>query len=380
MNTYKNIKQLFDGQWANCAAAACGLLCSIATSALPSASDAYVLQSLPGSAGVHASAGSSASSSLRSSSSSSSLQRVSLRRQRYLLRLQKSAQQHAAAPLHRAAPVVTRKTVVAMAETDPPAIQPQAPASSASSESSLAVPAPVPAASPRPAEPVPAPEAFPPFLHASFPVAQAPNWGNMHTPQLWNRTYSQMTPADYVRIPSYDLGTLTTPMASLTDPLLDQNIPAITAKLFYSTRFFGAYDLDSGEFVSTHAGVDLKLPLGTPLGAVAGGRVLSVSTDDVFGLHVIIEHRHPTDGTFYSIYGHLGSATVQAGEAVVPGQTIGRVGMTGNTTGPHLHWQIDRGQPGESAHQIYVPASVPSRAEADLHVINPVTFVARYRS
>lgn len=223
-------------------------------------------------------------------------------------------------------------------------------------------------------------ESLPPFLHASFPVSRVPNWGAMRTPLEWNRTYSELQPEDFVPIPRYDLSMLTIPMETLTNPMKNENIPIITAKLFYSTRFFGTYDLDSGELTGTHPGIDLKLALGTPIGSIAGGRVSSVEQDATLGLHVTIEHRLKSGETFHSIYGHLGTAAISAGETVVPGQTVGTVGMTGKTTAPHLHLQIDRGVAGDDHREPYLPTSANSQSEALAHVVHPISFIAKYRN
>lgn len=221
---------------------------------------------------------------------------------------------------------------------------------------------------------------FPAFDRAIHPVAEIPNWGNMFTPAEWNRTYRQMTDADFIRVPSYDVSRLTIPLDTLAKSREDKDsIEKITEKLYYSTRHFGAYDLDSGEFEAVHPGIDLKLPEGTPIGSVAGGRVHDVrSSAEGLGKHVIIEHRAPDGKTYYSIYGHLGSASVQKGDTVKAGQMIGIVGMTGNTSGPHLHLQIDRGEPNEAYHSVYWPESMPSRSEADRYTINPITFLRQY--
>lgn len=224
------------------------------------------------------------------------------------------------------------------------------------------------------------PGGFPAFGSAAFPVDRAPNWGAMKTPSAWNREYAEMERTDFVRVPSYDLDTLTTPMKKLTaDRDAPENVRAITAKLFYSTRFFGSYDLDAGEFSGEHAGIDLKLPEGTPVGAVGGGIVASVRRDaSGLGTHVTIEHR--VDGeTYYSIYGHLASAKVRAGEEVYAGQTIGLSGSTGRSTSGHLHLQIDRGVPGDAAHDAYWPEDVPDPSEADLRTVNPIEFIEAHR-
>lgn len=182
-----------------------------------------------------------------------------------------------------------------------------------------------------------------------------------------------MTREDFVSIPSYNMGVLTTPMSSLTNPLKDENIPAITAKLFYSTRFYSTYDLDAAEHTGEHVGVDLKLARGTPIGAIAGGRVTSVTKTQRLGLHVVIEHRLKNGEVYFSIYGHFDSAAVSPGQDVKPGQTVGYVGMTGNTSAPHLHLQIDLGTAGEN-HLPY------EGAESDAKTVHPITFLGKWRS
>ncbi len=223
---------------------------------------------------------------------------------------------------------------------------------------------------------------FPAFDHAVSPVSKAPNWGAMRTPAEWNRSYNQLSDSDFVQIPAYDMRTLMTPLELLAKTRNDaETIRMITAKLYYSTRYFGAYDLDAGEFSAIHPGIDLKLADGTPVGAMAGGRVHDVRRDErSLGLHVIIEHRAPDGQTYYSVYGHLDEAWVEKGDVVAPADIIGTVGMTGNTSGPHLHLQIDRGEPNEVYHAVYWPSHLPTEEEAQSNAINPVQFIRMYGS
>lgn len=217
-----------------------------------------------------------------------------------------------------------------------------------------------------------------PFIGAVHPVTRVPDWGSMHSPQEWNQDYAHMPANSYVPVPRYDLQQLTIPMKSLTQPFLQKNEPVITAKLYYSTRYFGSYDVDAHEFTGAHPGVDLKLAEGTPVGAIAGGVVDSVNADARLGLHVIIRHC-ASDGVYYSVYGHFDSASVRAGDTVIPGQIIGRVGMTGMTSGPHIHLQVDREVPGEaSPHKPYHAMRVPSPSEADQFVVNPMWFIENH--
>lgn len=215
---------------------------------------------------------------------------------------------------------------------------------------------------------------FPAFGRTVYPVSAVPNWGAMRTAAEWSRSFAQMRVEDFVPVPVYNLQKLLVAFRDLKNP---RNDDEITRKLFYSTKHFAAYDLDAGEYTAVHPGVDLKLALGTPLGAIAGGRVHAVRTNPILGLHVIIEHRHPADGTFYSIYGHLGSARVSAGTGVQPGTVIGTVGLTGKTSGAHVHLQVDRGH-GEATHNPYLPNSLPSPGEADRWTVHPIRFIERY--
>jgi len=219
-------------------------------------------------------------------------------------------------------------------------------------------------------------EDFPAFGHARHVVSRVPNWGNMYTSDQWERNYKQMDEGDFVPVPRYNLRVLTTPLKELMQNR-EAHIAAITAKLYYSTRFMGSFNLDAGEFSGKHPGIDLKLAKGTPVGAIGGGRVHSVSTDSNLGLHVVIEHRIPDEGTFYSIYGHLGSVFVEMDEEISSGELIGAVGMTGKTTAPHVHLQVDRGAEGE--HVRYWPKANPTRSEALARTVNPITFIAQHR-
>lgn len=221
---------------------------------------------------------------------------------------------------------------------------------------------------------------FPLFDRTVQPVSRVPNWGAMTKAEQWNRSYEELSEEDFVRVPPYDLNTLTTPMVDLLkDRFNPETIRILTAKLYYSTRFFGKYDIDATEFTAVHPGIDLKLAEGTPIGAIAGGRVHAIRMDEEsLGLHAIVEHRAPDGETYYSIYGHMEAALVKAGDTVVPGQTIGHVGMTGHTTGPHIHLQVDHGEPNETFHEIYWPASVPSQGTADAHTVNPIEFIRQF--
>ena len=88
-----------------------------------------------------------------------------------------------------------------------------------------------------------------------------------------------------------------------------------------------------------HTGVDFSAPTGTPVKGVANGTVVSAGWSGSYGNEIVIKH---DDGRF-SQYAHLSSLSVSAGQQVSGGQQIGLVGSTGNSTGPHLHFEIRSG-------------------------------------
>ncbi|MGB3203235.1 MAG: peptidoglycan DD-metalloendopeptidase family protein [Nodosilinea sp.] len=86
-----------------------------------------------------------------------------------------------------------------------------------------------------------------------------------------------------------------------------------------------------------HSGTDLAAPMGTPVLATQAGRVSVSDFLGGYGLTVILRHG---DGNLESRYAHLSQLAVQAGEWVEQGEVIGLVGSTGNSTGPHLHFEM----------------------------------------
>lgn len=88
-----------------------------------------------------------------------------------------------------------------------------------------------------------------------------------------------------------------------------------------------------------HSGLDLTAPQGTPVKSVAAGTVIHAGygyAGAAYGNHVVIKH---ADGK-YTLYAHLSASTVSTGAAVSAGQMIGNVGSTGNSSGPHLHFEV----------------------------------------
>ena len=88
-----------------------------------------------------------------------------------------------------------------------------------------------------------------------------------------------------------------------------------------------------------HYGLDLAAPLGTPIYAASDGVVLKAGRVPGFGNAVYIQD---ADGNVH-LYGHMRYYDVQAGQIVHAGDQIAKVGNEGQSTGPHLHYEIHRG-------------------------------------
>ena len=89
----------------------------------------------------------------------------------------------------------------------------------------------------------------------------------------------------------------------------------------------------SGHF---HTGIDLAAPYGQPVFAAGAGVCEVVRSATGYGIHVLLIH----DRSTVSLYGHLSEAVVRTSQLVVAGQQIGRLGSTGMSTGPHVHFEI----------------------------------------
>ncbi|MFI8006364.1 peptidoglycan DD-metalloendopeptidase family protein [Streptomyces sp. NPDC086010] len=88
-----------------------------------------------------------------------------------------------------------------------------------------------------------------------------------------------------------------------------------------------------------HTGSDFQAASGTSVRSIGPGTVVSAGWSGAYGNEVVIQH---SDG-MYSQYAHLSSLEVSAGQTVTGGQEIGLSGTTGNSTGPHLHFEVRTG-------------------------------------
>lgn len=101
-----------------------------------------------------------------------------------------------------------------------------------------------------------------------------------------------------------------------------------------SGRFTTCFEMRWG---TMHNGVDIAAPIGTPIYAPASGRVVRAGTATGYGLAVYIQH---DDGSV-TVYGHINDYFVSVGQRVSAGEVIAEVGNRGESTGPHLHFQVN---------------------------------------
>jgi|SRR5215216_3432393 len=94
----------------------------------------------------------------------------------------------------------------------------------------------------------------------------------------------------------------------------------------------------SGLKPDLHKGVDLAVPVGTPVSAIKGGTVEFAGELSGYGRVIILRH----SATLRSVYGHLSQVSVRRGERIKARQLIGLSGQSGNASGPHLHFEIER--------------------------------------
>jgi murein DD-endopeptidase MepM/ murein hydrolase activator NlpD len=186
-----------------------------------------------------------------------------------------------------------------------------------------------------------------PFDGTTYPVQKVPNWSKLTTDE-YKSAYSAIPENKLVDTPLYNPSDFTVPASSLKWG--DSSTEGIrNAKITYSVPYMGNYSLDSAEYSGGHLAIDIKVPMDTPVFAIANGVVVKASNQSSgFGKHVVIEHDNfPTFDdpskftTYYSSYSHMDQILISERQIVNKGDQIGLSGQTGTATTPHVHFQID---------------------------------------
>ncbi|KQY64648.1 MULTISPECIES: M23 family metallopeptidase [unclassified Nocardioides] len=106
-----------------------------------------------------------------------------------------------------------------------------------------------------------------------------------------------------------------------------------------SYRLTATFGQSSGLWSSTHTGLDFAAPVGTPIMSVTNGTVTSAEYAGAYGNQIIVT----TDDGEELWYCHMNEFAVAVGDTVRAGDVVGYVGVTGNTTGPHMHLEVRPG-------------------------------------
>ena len=110
-------------------------------------------------------------------------------------------------------------------------------------------------------------------------------------------------------------------------------VPSCT---YITSKFGPRYHPVTGAYQSTHTGLDIGASHGATIVASDGGTVTTAGVKGGYGNCVMIDHGNG----YYTLYGHISSIAVSVGQSVSKGDTIGYVGSTGVSTGPHCHFEI----------------------------------------
>lgn len=127
--------------------------------------------------------------------------------------------------------------------------------------------------------------------------------------------------------------------SSLTNWVSIANTPTLWPVTGRITSSFGERidpigdDVDEGEF---HRGIDIAAPIGTAIHATGDGVVVSAGWGTGYGREVVLNHGNGIT----TLYAHMASMAVVPGETVTRGQVIGYVGVSGRSTGPHVHYEV----------------------------------------
>jgi murein DD-endopeptidase MepM/ murein hydrolase activator NlpD len=116
---------------------------------------------------------------------------------------------------------------------------------------------------------------------------------------------------------------------------MEPGLPVAMARI---TSNFGERANPFGKGHAFHRGIDIAAPVGTPVLAVAEGTIVTARHHATYGNYVVIDHHNG----YHTLYAHNSALLVKPGQRVKAGQDIAKVGSTGRSTGPHLHFEIHR--------------------------------------
>jgi murein DD-endopeptidase MepM/ murein hydrolase activator NlpD len=126
------------------------------------------------------------------------------------------------------------------------------------------------------------------------------------------------------------------PVAQQEKTVIKTITPAQTRSLFRSLKEIHVSSPFGSRWGRRHQGIDFSAPAGTPIYAVSPGKIVYSGWESGYGKTVLIEHRPG----FRTRYAHCRQLLASTGQWVRSGKLIARVGSTGHSTGPHLHFEV----------------------------------------
>lgn len=229
------------------------------------------------------------------------------------------------------------------------------------------------------------------FVGTVAPVEKVPDYTKwaMYGGGNTDHMYRQVPKDLLVPLPAYD-------PTKLRDRLGDNLLETV-----YSVGNLGDYE-SGADHGGSHVGVDIRVPLGTPVLSIANGIVEQISMQEYgYGHYVVIRHPNVPDPrqpgkttTLHSVYAHMDTILAVRGQIVHKGEQIGTSGKTGFASGPHLHFQIDLASapfhpywPFTTAEATAAKLTFSQAINKGLHqergeeyTISPLLFTERYQS
>jgi len=126
------------------------------------------------------------------------------------------------------------------------------------------------------------------------------------------------------------------PLLQEDTEIVDGNIPSIYPTFGRISDAWGTRIHPITNSLEFHYGIDIANEMGTPVYATAAGTVVYADYDDGYGKRILVDHGNG----YRSMYAHLYTSRVKAGETVTKGQIIALMGNSGLSTGPHLHYEV----------------------------------------
>lgn len=226
------------------------------------------------------------------------------------------------------------------------------------------------------------------FDGTSMPISYIPDWTKPAN-QDKSKRFEDIAISEYIPLPLYDARSL--------EDTTSQSKNSMIIHFTYTVPYMGSYRFNYKENDGSHLWVDIRAPIWTPVLSIANGVVIrTVEADNVGNKFVVIRHDNvPLNGkrtTLYSGYLHLSQITVTEWTKIRKWEMLGRVGMTGIATTPHLHFQIDTADAPFHPYWPFTSADTRSawlwffesvsawlwRDNAERYTIHPMNFINTY--